>query len=383
MLQCHLLSPYQNTSFQNNASSHKKFYVTRSSWSSNGWSTEDMCPPFAEKNPVIDAASSTGLVYLQHWDEKFSSFPFPIPIPHGDDSDLLDFDGSLAFVEPLGIFEEWFFIIASRNGWRIIRIRLLAGAALAPVASSQSPSDLCMWTPNSIRPQFVPVDGYQHVLPICACSYLENAVVPSFESYQNTSFQNDASSHKKFYVTRSSWSSNGWSTEDMCPPFVEKNPAVAAASSTGLVCLQHWDEKFSSFPFPIPIPHGDDSDLLDFDGSLAFVVYSWYGTTKLFRFWIMNVKDGEITWIRNERLDVCMGGGARNPLGFSKNGSSLLLQGMCGELLEYDYLARTLKCISEIVNYLPHMNLCSYVETTVQLINESMSTDKWYSDGDV
>ncbi|XVF68824.1 hypothetical protein PTKIN_Ptkin11bG0032000 [Pterospermum kingtungense] len=122
------------------------------------------------------------------------------------------------------------------------------------------------------------------------------------------------------------------------------------------------DEKFSSFHLPDCFVFGEHLlHLMEFDGSLAVVMYPFKGSLRPFDIWVWN---GE-SWsniLTTEPLPC-----AERLLGFLKNGEQIFVQGSDYQLLLYDGVTKELKDFGICDERPGTMQLVPYVETSVQL----------------
>ncbi|XVF45710.1 hypothetical protein PTKIN_Ptkin02bG0228400 [Pterospermum kingtungense] len=126
------------------------------------------------------------------------------------------------------------------------------------------------------------------------------------------------------------------------------------------------DEKFSSFRLPESFVRGvHTAHLLEFDGSLAAVIYPYKGSVKPFDIWVWN---GGL-WTNILTIEPLPG--VHRLLGFLKNGEEILILGSNHQLLLYDRVTRELKDVSIPGYYHERLQLMHYVETSVQLSGKS------------
>ncbi|XVF45792.1 hypothetical protein PTKIN_Ptkin02bG0235200 [Pterospermum kingtungense] len=133
-----------------------------------------------------------------------------------------------------------------------------------------------------------------------------------------------------------------------------------------IISFNFADEEFSIYPMPYCYIWGvHGAQLIEFDGSLAVVIYpASPGTDKSFDIWVWN---GEY-WTKKFSTEPLQG--VEFPLGFSKNGKHMFLEGPNHQFLHYDLETKELKDTGIRDDQMGRMQLIHYDESSAQLSGE-------------
>ncbi|KAH6798784.1 hypothetical protein C2S51_035268 [Perilla frutescens var. frutescens] len=166
-----------------------------------------------------------------------------------------------------------------------------------------------------------------------------------------------------YSVNRDSWkditevAANASSNVYYTPAYINGVAYWAGAHSITSFDFAH--ECFSEISYPKKL----DTyicKVVEFEGSLGVIVYPQSGNEKRFELWVQEKSVDGGSWVRKwSSVNVC---GADMPLGLSRNGESLFVQGVDHELIEYDIAAKEVKNLG-VHSLMWKMAVMPYVET--------------------